>query len=148
MFRGFVLAGLFLGAVSYADPCTDLQPKGDVLTWLKSFRTQGELKQVFDCAERPAAETKVPEGMGKGYGSLFNTDEPALNDLQNALGQLLWGGKRFTKSAQTGKTSLVNVMKDTNTDRYVANVYVAKSIVDQKQSVVLDYRFDESAKKF
>lgn len=123
-----------------SEACALYEPQGDVAVWVRQYTTQSDLEKIFDCA-RPAKADRIPLGIGRGFGTVYN-EWPIWNHLQTKLGQVIWGGKRFMRDGEL--THLINLMVDSGIERYKAKVYVGKSIRDQKDSILLDYRFDDS----
>lgn len=122
------------------DACENIEPQGDVLTWLKS-QDQEQLARAFDCAADEAVALELPIGVGRGAGTLYSA-WPAWNVLQTSIGGVIWGGKRLY--GDEGTRRLINLMTDSNTERYHAEVRLGASIRDRKPVVILDYRGDDS----
>lgn len=121
-------------------PCSQLEPAGDVGQWLASANDQKTLARIFECAQTSENEA-LPQGMGQGRGTLYSK-WPLWNNLQTKVGSTIWGGKRFY--TEGGKTRLLNLMKDSGTERYRAEVYVGASARDGKNAIILDYSKDDS----
>jgi hypothetical protein len=112
---------------------------GDPVEWLKQ-QSQGDLQKIFRCAP---PSTSVPIGLGIGRGSVFQ-DWPLWNDLQTQIGSYVWGGKRLYLQPDGQPTCLLNEMTDSQTERYMAHVYIQNSSSDGRPAVVLDYRVDDT----
>jgi hypothetical protein len=126
------------GTLTNSDCDGFAEATGDPLEWLISLN-QLELRQAFSCAP----DSLTPRtGVGKGRGSVVQA-LPIWNQFQGEIGDYIWGGKKFYKEVDGYK--LINIMKDSGDERYLAGVYVGDSIFDKRPTIVLDYRNDNSA---
>ncbi len=147
--KSLLLATILAGAgaaqaQTAAVDCSDYSVADDqtVDQLMASFKHQSQLEAAFACAGVPDA---LPLGTGVGSGS-FRAAPLGLNQAQAAVGSLIWGGKILTAD-DSGRVTLLNIMRDGGNLRYNAEVYKTVSMFDGQETIVLDYRIDTTAQE-
>ncbi|MCX6128306.1 MAG: hypothetical protein NTX25_04485 [Proteobacteria bacterium] len=124
----------------------------EVVQYLKlEVEKQKDFVDLFVCS---AGSQRLPTELidndrdyiyGNGWGSLYaNASIPNWNQFQSQLGRSIWGGK-ILKKTDAG-VSLLNVILPTKTMNFAAQAYNAPSLVDGEDSILLDYRNDQTVK--